>query len=240
MTAKRLGLRLSLLQNLSVEALVDAMNPMSYQKVYMEGVHSLFPEQKLVGQAVTLRFLPVREDLKTETRIGEDSPEYKAIEACGPGMILVADAMGVPYASIGGDIKFSRLKKNGAAGIVTDGAIRDLDVLLEEDYGLSVYAKARSFHGNPSSLPADENVQIQCGGALVRPGDIMVGDNDGVLVVPSWMAENVLEWATEHEGAENLVKEKIKAENVIPGKYYPPTQETIEEWRKRNSKQRVS
>ena len=86
MTAKRLDLRLSLLQNLSVEALVDAMNPMSYQKVYMEGVHSLFPEQKLVGQAVTLRFLPVREDLKTETRIGEDSPEYKAIEACGPGV----------------------------------------------------------------------------------------------------------------------------------------------------------
>ena len=69
----------------------------------------------------------------------------------------------------------------------------------------------------------------------MRPGDVMVGDNDGVLVVPSWMAKKVLEWATEHEGAENLVKEKIKAEKVVPGKYYPPTQETIEEWRRRNS-----
>ena len=63
----------------------------------------------------------------------------------------------------------------------------------------------------------------------------MVGDNDGVLVVPSWLAGKVLEWAVEHEGAENLVKEKIKEEKDIPGKYYPPTQETIEEWRRKNS-----
>ena len=99
-----------------------------------------------------------------------------------------------------------------------------------------MYAKARSFHGNPTSLPAEENVQIQCGGALVRPGDVMAGDNDGVLVIPSWMAEAVLDWAIEHEGAENLVKDKIKAECVTPGKYYPPTQETIEEWRRLNSR----
>ena len=108
---------------------------------------------------------------------------------------------------------------------VIDGAIRDLDVVLDEDYGLTVYARARSFHGNPETRAAEENVQIQCGGALVRPGDVLVGDGDGVLVVPSWMAQAVLDWAIEHEGVENYIKEKIRAEGVRPGKYYPPTEE---------------
>ena len=119
---------------------------------------------------------------------------------------------------------------NHADGVIIDGAIRDLDVLIEEQYNLAVYAKARSFHGNPETRAAEENVQIQCGGALVRPGDVMVGDGDGVLVVPSWMAVAVLEWAIEHEGAENYIKEKIRAENVVPGKYYPPSEEIKNEW----------
>ena len=179
--------------------------------------------------------MPLRPDIASDNSGGVDSPEYIAMGRCGPGDVLVADIGGRIQDVVAGDVKLLQLAMNNADGVVIDGAIRDLDVLLDENYGLSVYAKARSFHGNPSSLPAEENVQIQCGGALVRPGDVMVGDNDGVLVVPSWMAEKVLEWAIEHEGAENLVKEKIKAEKVAPGKYYPPTQETIEEWRRRNS-----
>ena len=127
-------------------------------------------------------------------------------------------------------MKLLQLAMNGADGVVIDGAIRDLDVMLDEDYGLRVYAKARSFHGNPTAIPAEENVQIQCGGALVRPGDVLVGDNDGVLVVPSWMAEAALEWAIEHEGAENYIKEKVRAEGVAPGKYYPPNAELMAEW----------
>lgn len=205
-----------------------------------EGIQNFTPfapgKERLAARARTLRFMPFRPDLVADTSGGVESPEYIAMGRCGPGDVLVADIGGRIQDVVAGDVKLLQLEMNNADGAVIDGAIRDLDVLLDEDYGLTIYAKARSFHGNPSSRPAEENVQIQCGGALVRPGDIMVGDNDGVLVVPSWMAENVLEWATEHEGAENLVKEKIKAENVIPGKYYPPTQETIEEWRKRNSK----
>ena len=131
---------------------------------------------------------------------------------------------------VGGDVKLLQLAMNKAEGAIVDGAIRDLDVLLEEQYGLTVYAKARSFHGNPTTRAAEENVQIQCGGALVRPGDVMVGDNDGVLVVPSWMAEAVLEWAITHEGVENYIKEKIRSEKVVPGKYYPPSPEMKAEW----------
>ena len=122
---------------------------------------------------------------------------------------------------------------NKAAGLVTDGAIRDLDVLEEEEYNLIVYAQERTpYGGRPWAEPAEENIDIQCGGALVRPGDVIVGDNDGVAVVPSWFAEECIEWVEDHEGAEAFVKEKIMKENVVPGKYYPPSQDTINEYRK--------
>jgi regulator of RNase E activity RraA len=190
------------------------------------------PGKRFAARARTLRFLPMRPDIFKETKIGENSPEYLAMARCGPGDVLVADIMGNTRDVVAGDVKLLQLAMNKADGVVIDGAIRDLDVIIDENYGLTVYAKSRSFHGNPVTVPAEENVQIQCGGALVRPGDVMVGDGDGVLVVPSWMAEAVLEWAIEHEGTENYIKEKIRAEKVAPGKYYPPTEAMVAEWRK--------
>jgi regulator of RNase E activity RraA len=169
--------------------------------------------------------LPIRRDIVSELGKGEHVPEYVAMGRCGPGDVLVADIMGNERDVVGGDVKLLQLAMNNA-----DGAIRDLDVIIDEQYGLAVYAKARSFHGNPETRASEENVQIQCGGALVRPGDVMVGDGDGVLVVPSWMAAAVLERAVEHEGAENHIKEKIQAEKVVPGKYYPPSEEIKNEW----------
>ena len=205
-----------------------------------EGLQNYTPftpgKERFAARARTLRFMPTRPDIVNDKPGGEDSPEYIAMGRCGPGDVLVADIGGKVQDVVAGDVKLLQMAMNNADGVVIDGAIRDLDVIIDEEYGLAVYAKARSFHGNPTSLPAEENVQIQCGGALVRPGDVMAGDNDGVLVIPSWMAEAVLDWAIEHEGAENLLKDKIKAECVTPGKYYPPTQETIEEWRRLNSR----
>ena len=197
-----------------------------------EGLANFTPGKRLAARARTLRFMPTRPDIVEEKMIGENSPEYIAMGRCGPGDVLVADIMGLTRDVVAGDVKLLQLAMNNADGVVIDGAIRDLDVLRDENYGLTVYAKARSFHGGLASLPAEENVQIQCGHALVRPGDVMVGDGDGVLVVPSWMAEAVLEWADEHEGTENYIKEKIRAEKVVPGRYYPPTQEMVDEWRR--------
>ncbi len=203
-----------------------------------EGVQNYTPflpgGERFAARARTLKFMPTRPDIVSDNPIGVSSPEYIAMGRCGVGDVLVVDIGGRIQDVAAGDVKLLQLSMNNADGVIIDGAIRDLDVLVEEEYGLVVYAKARSFHGNPTAIPAEENVQIQCGGALVRPGDVMVGDNDGVLVVPSWMAGAVLEWAVEHEGAENLVKDKIKTEGVVPGKYYPPTEETIEEWRSLN------
>ena len=197
-----------------------------------EGIQRFTAGGRIAARAQTLRFLPNRPDLFAESNVGADAVEYRAMARCGPGHILVVDIMGSRTDVVAGDVKLLQLAMNNAEGVVVDGAIRDLDVLQEEQYGLTVYAKARSFHGNPSTRPAEENVQIQCGGALVRPGDIMVGDNDGVLVVPSWMARAVLEWAIDHEGVENYVKGKIRAENVPPGTYYPPTEASMAEWKR--------
>ena len=195
-----------------------------------EGLVNFTPRgERFAARARTLRFLPPRADILSEKPGGEADPEYVAMGRCGPGDVLVADVMGSRKDVVAGDVKLLQLAMNNADGVVIDGAIRDLDVIIDEDYGLRVYAKYRSFHGNPEATPAEENVQIQCGGALVRPGDVLVGDDDGVLVVPSWMAEAVLEWAAEHEDAENYVKEKVRAEGVAPGKYYPPTAALIQE-----------
>ena len=193
-----------------------------------EGLRRLTPgKQRFAARATTLRFLPLRADLMAEKPGGAEDPEYVAMGKCGPGDVLVADIMGYRKDVVAGDVKLLQLAMNNADGVVIDGAIRDLDVIIDEDYGLTVYAKHRSFHGMVEATPAEANIQIQCGGALVRPGDVLVGDNDGVLVVPSWMAAATLAWALEKEDAENYIKEKVRAERVSPGKYYPPTPELI-------------
>ncbi|MDA1280111.1 MAG: hypothetical protein O3B95_08750 [Chloroflexi bacterium] len=197
-----------------------------------EGLRNFTPGKKMAARARTLRFLPNRDDLKADTASGEASPEYVAMGKCGPGDVLVTDIQGDVKTVVAGDVKLLQLAMNNADGVVVDGAIRDLDVLRDENYDLIVYATARSLHGGPTASPAEQDVQIQCGGALVRPGDVMVGDDDGVIVVPSWMARQVLDHATEHEEVENYIKEKIRAENVAPGKYYPPRPESFEEWRR--------
>lgn len=199
---------------------------------FMENVRLWTPGKRLAARARTLRFLPPRPDLLAETRQGENSPEYRAMARCGPGDVLVADIMGQPRACIFGDVKALQLKMNRADGIVTDGAIRDLDIMVAEDYGLTIYAQARTPYGSaPWAEPAEENVDIQCAGVLVRPGDVLVGDGDGVVVVPSWFAAQCVELVEEHEGVEAFVKQKILAEGVAPGKYYPPSPETYAEYR---------
>ncbi|MEM7537005.1 MAG: hypothetical protein AAF639_32825 [Chloroflexota bacterium] len=199
---------------------------------FMENIMPMTPGRRLAARARTLRFLPDRPDLTAEVEIGAESPEYKAMARCGPGDVLVADIMGEPRACVFGDVKALQLKINNADGIVTDGAIRDLDVMEEENYDLIIYAKARTPYGSkPWATPAEENCDIQCGGVLVRPGDVLVGDDDGVVVVPSWFAAECADIVEEHEDVEAYIKEKIMAEGVVPGTYYPPTPEMWAEYR---------
>ncbi len=201
---------------------------------FIEGLELYTREQeRLAARARTLRFLPPRPDLIAEVRKGEDSPEYRAMARCGPGDVLVCDLMGETRACVFGDVKALQLKMNNADGIVTDGGMRDLDVMAAERYDLIVYARSRTpYASEPWAEPAEENVQIQCGGVLVRPGDVLVGDGDGVVVVPSWFAEECVVIVEEHEAVEAYVKERIVRDQVPPGRYYPPSPEMYEEFRR--------
>jgi len=190
---------------------------------YMENVRLWTPGERLAARARTLRYLPPRPDLQARVHVGEQSPEYLAMARCGPGDVLVCDVMGDSRPCIFGDVKALQLKRNNADGIVTDGSIRDLDVIKEEEFGLIIYARDRTPRGGvPYAIPAQENVEIQCGGALVCPGDVLVGDEDGVVVVPSWFAEECIDLTEEYEAEETRIKERILAEGVVPGRYYTP------------------
>ncbi|MEK7214108.1 MAG: hypothetical protein AAB289_00725 [Chloroflexota bacterium] len=194
---------------------------------FMEEVVCMTPGRRLAARARTLRCLPPRPDLRAEVVIGEHSPEYRAMALCGPGDVLVVDTMRQSYSTVLGDVKLLQLKSRRADGFVTDGAIRDLDVV--SGYGFSIFAQRRTPTAREYGDAYQENVDIQCAGVLVRPGDVLVGDDDGVVVVPSHMAEEVIDWVEIHEAAEEYVKEKILAEGCAPGRYYPPTDATKEE-----------
>ncbi len=203
----------------AVATVYGGVREMGYEPCFMRGVAAMTPGQHLAGRARTLRFVPPRTDIQRETQRGADSPEYQAMGSCGPGDVMVMDAMRKSWASIGGDVKILQLKLVGAEGLVTDGAIRDLDAV--KAYGLKLFAGGRTGAvGIPDVWPYEANGTVQCGGVAVRPGDVIVGDDDGIVVVARSIAVEVIDWAEEHEDAEERVKSLIEKENVAPGKYY--------------------
>ena len=218
----------------------SSLSRRGYENCVMDGVMSFSPGAKLVARARTVRYLPDRLDLIAELRGGTpehfernnpDAPEYRAMGACGLGDVLVCDAMGKHRAANIGDVKLFYLKQRKAEGIVTDGAIRDLNAVLE--YGLTVFAGGRTpLAARFVMTEYQDNVDIQCGGVLVRPGDVIVGDDDGVVVVPKQLALEVVEWAEEHEAAEDYIMELVAEEGVPSGKYYPPSDEFKERMRR--------
>ena len=169
------------------------------------------PNTRIVGRAVTARFLPRREDVwQAMTEEEQTSPPYrKAIESLEPGDVLVIDAMGRPEGAMVGDILSARIKARGGAALVVDGPVRDLIGLKE--VGLPVYSK--NLHPVPSPygiINTDANVPIQCGGVLVMPGDIVLADEDGVMIVPPALAAKVAEAGTNIEEIEAFTRMKVE------------------------------
>ena len=211
---------LATLKTIPTQTLIDGLWVMGWPMSMIEGAKPLQPGQHMAGRAVTLRFVPHRPDLAADKPKGSDSAEYVAFELCGPGEVLVIDAMRWPYSSIGGDIKFYRLYQRGVGGLVTDGAVRDTNTLKE--YGFPVYsANATAKQGPAEFWPWQVNDCVQCGGVLVRPGDAIVGDDDGVVVVPAAAADEVIQIAHQREEVEAVIKAQLEIEHCSPGKYYP-------------------
>ena len=228
---------LEVLRAIPTQTLIDAQWVKGWPMSYIEGAIPLQEGQRMAGRAVTLRFVPHRPDLADDKPKGADSAEYVAIEMCGPGEVLVMDAMGWKYSSVGGDIKFLRMKQLGAGGLVTDGGVRD-SVSLKE-YGFPVYSASLTAKQGPAEFwPWQVNDAIQCGGVLVRPGDALVGDDDGVVVVPQSIVAEVIEIAHQREEVEEVVKAQLEVEKCSPGKYYPFNDNTWKLFEEKTGKKR--
>ena len=228
---------LEVLRAIPTQTLIDAQWVKGWPMSYIEGAVPLQEGQHLAGRAVTLRFVPHRPDLANDKPKGADSAEYVAIEMCGPGEVLVIDAMGWKYSSVGGDIKFLRMKQLGAGGLVTDGGVRD-SISLKE-YGFPVYSASLTAKQGPAEFwPWQVNDAIQCGGVLVRPGDALVGDDDGVVVVPQSIVGEVIEIAHQREEVEEVVKAQLEIEQCSPGKYYPFNDNTWKLFEEKTGKKR--
>jgi len=229
---------LETLRHIPTQTLIDGLWVKGWPMSFIHGAKPLQLGQHMAGRAVTLRFVPHRPDLAQDKPKGEQSAEYVAFELCGPKEVLVIDAMGWEYSSIGGDIKFLRLRQRNIGGLVTDGAVRD-SVSLKE-YGFPVYSAATTAKQGPAEFwPWQVNDAIQCGGVLVRPGDAVVGDDDGAVVVPAAVVDDVIRIAHEREEVEAVIKAQLEIEQCSPGKYYPFNDLTWQLFEEKTGKKRT-
>ncbi len=222
----------------STATLTSVLRQHGITRSFMHGVAPLRPNMKMAGPAFTLRYLPMREDLDPGTVDNLKDIQRVGIEQISEGEVFVVDARGDTRAGTMGSILATRLHCRGAVGIVTDGAYRDSPVIAE--LGIAAYAAAMNAHTNKTiHHPSEIQVPIACGDVAVYPGDIIVGDEEGVVVVPAQLADQVAQTAAEMEEKEVFITEKIQAGASIVG-VYPPDEKTLaefEEWKKKRRAQ---
>lgn len=228
------------LEHISVATLATALFKRGLRNQVIQDVRPVAPKGKnMVGPAFTLRYMPAREDRNQLVEFRNPKhPQRHAIETCPAGHVLVMDSRKTATAASAGDILITRLMMRGAAGVVTDGGFRDAMRIGELDIP--------AYHNRPSSPTnltineaIDINVPIGCGDAPVFPGDIIVGDDDSVIIIPAHMADEVATEAHEMTAYEDFVVERVRAGDTIIG-LYPATKEEnlklFEKWRAENGR----
>jgi regulator of RNase E activity RraA/2-keto-4-pentenoate hydratase/2-oxohepta-3-ene-1,7-dioic acid hydratase in catechol pathway len=206
----------------STATLSAQLRKRGFNSVTLDRLHATRPDRKMVGFAKTLRYVPFREDLFAEyggtVPGGGLNAQKRAVEQVRPGEVLVIEARGDPTAGTVGDILALRAQVRGAAGIVTDGAIRDSQALhameLPVYYGATHPAVLGRRH-----VPWEVNATIACAGVTVVPGDIIAGDADGVIVIPAHLAMEVARDAAEQERQEEFAAEMVAKGESVDGLY---------------------
>lgn len=225
-----------LLLGVSTATLTSQLLHHGLTNCFIRGLQPLRPDLRLVGQAFTLRYVPVRAELDQGARYDNTTNVQRiAVERIGPGEVMVIDARGELDAASFGHILATRITRRGAAGLVTDGALRDSAGYRDLDLpsycgGTHATTSARRHH------PVDLQVPIGCGGVLVEPGDVVVGDQDGVLVLPLALADEVAEAADAQERLEEYLWGRVNGGESILG-VYPPGEETLAGWRQHQAEQ---
>ena len=224
------------LKTVSVATLTTALFKRGLRNQFIQDVHPLSPGAgPMVGEAFTLRYIPAREDLNGLAVFQDRAhPQRKAVEDCPPGAVFVIDSRKDPRAASAGAILVARLMKRGVVGVVTDGGFRDSPEIAK----LAIPA----YHNRPSPPTnltrhhaIDIDVPIGCGDAPVFPGDVVVGDGEGVVVIPAHLADEVAAEAVEMTAFEDFVAEMVMEGRSILG-LYPATEEKTKAdfaaWRK--------
>ena len=196
------------------------------RNAFIQGVRRLTPvHAKMVGEAFTLRMIPAREDLDHPDMFTDRShPQRRAIEECPAGAVLAIDCRKDTRAGCLGDILIARLLERGVVGVVTDGALRDVP---------QIAALAIPVYGAGAAAPASFGIHhavdldrpIACGDVAVFPGDVLVGDAEGVVVIPRHLADEVARDGAEQEQLESWILKEVKAGGEIFG-LYPPDEAT--------------
>ena len=194
------------------------------RNVWLRGTRPLAANQpRLVGRAFTLRFVPAREDLATPASWGAPISTRAAIEAMPAGCIAVVGALGCTDAGIFGDILCARMKKRGVAALVSDGVVRDLAGVLGT--GLPVWCQGTAAPASVTGLTfVGWQEAIDCGGVAVFPNDVIVVDQDGAVLIPAALLDEVIAASVEQERLEAWIMGEVEAGVPLPG-LYPPNAE---------------
>jgi regulator of RNase E activity RraA len=224
------------LKGISTATVSTALFKRGFRTQFIQDVHPLSPVQPvLVGEAFTLRYMPAREDLN-QLAVFRDRghPQRKAIEDCPPGAVMVMDSRKDARAASAGSILVTRLMKRGVAGVVTDGGFRDSAEIAR--LGFPAYHHRPSAPTNLTLHQAiDINVPIGCGDAPVFPGDVILGDSDGVVVIPAALADEIADEAYEMTAFEDFVTQQVNNGMAIYGLYPATNEQTLVDfaaWRK--------
>ena len=212
------------LSGITTATLTTVLLKKGLRNVWLRGTKPLRPGQnRIVGPAFTLRFVPAREDLATPESWSSPISTRAAIECMPPGCVAVVDAMGITDAGIFGDILCQRMKVRGVAGLVSDGVVRDVAGVLRTD--LPVWSSGVAAPPSVAGLTfVGWQEPIGCGGVAVFPEDVIVADEDGAVVIPSALLNDVVEAAAEQEKLEEWILSEVQAGASLPG-LYPPNAE---------------
>jgi regulator of RNase E activity RraA len=224
------------LKMVSTATVATALFKRGFRTQMIQDVHPLSADQVvLVGEAFTLRYMPAREDLnKIDVFRDRSHPQRRAVEDCPSGAVLVMDSRKDARAASAGAILVRRLMKRGVAGVVTDGGFRDSAEIAK--LGFPAYHHRPSAPTNLTLHQAIEiNVPIGCGDAPVFPGDVILGDGDGVIVIPAHLADEIADEAVEMTAFEDFVAEEVASGRGIFGLYPATDEQTLKDfaaWRK--------
>lgn len=230
MTASQDSKHFQTLAGVTTATLTTILLKKGLRNVWIRGAFPITPAagKRVVGRAFTVRFVPAREDLATPASWSSPKSTRAAIEQMPAGCIAVVDANGVKDAGFWGDILCARMAKRGVAALVSDGAVRDLAGVSTT--GLPVWASGAAAPPSVAALTfVDWQQPIGCGGVAVFPGDVIVADQDGAVLIPADLLDEVVALAVEQERLEGWIMDEVQGGAALPG-LYPPNAENKERY----------